>query len=761
MRRNGVVLLVATAVLTVIGCTDSATQPKREVFKAAPGQVNIYRDVWGMPHIYAEREEDGYWGLGYAEAEDRLHGLLYNYLMMKGEVAAHFGPGPSDLGGLAPQPWTVFHSQHGIATWGGPANDLVEQDIEALRWRYLTSARENFSSLSAQTRANVTAYIAGIQRYLDEHPEKVPDWAPTLEPALPLAFANFTMGSSGNDVCQGLLGRTMHASLSLEETASGLQASNAFALAPGRTAEGAVMVASDAHHLFTVGASTHILGARINAGTLDALYVSAPGLPVALIGHSRYFGWGVTEGARFPSDCIAVTTDTDDPRTYLVDGVRNTMYTEPYAIEVKGGETIRGIFEYTHHNGVLSPVVHRDGTTAYVVSSTYMGRAGHAVEQYRKMVAAKNSDELATAMSPPDIYPANLVIGGADGSIHYMRPGRTPIRPDGVDGTSIVDGSTSRTAWSGVRGFDELLHVVNPKQGYLANSNVSPDMMFAEPTIDPNDYPPDFGFEPGHTGSRQLRAIAMLGGDREISFDEANAIVTDVHAEGFDRWNAVFSSIRAAHSRDAGFGEPAFNEFCDALTAFDGDFVPGSRTALVHYLTRDALREADAETAFAIESAVLKGQPLSPEQETTLFAAVRAAFDRLQRRSDATTATFGDVYRVGRGETREPSRGAALLLGMGMITFFPTGYGPDGDSGNSVAGGGSRFPLLVQFTDPIRSVSAAAYGASDDPASPHYSDQSALRGGGTLRSNYFNPDELAAAIESLRTMDTGIPVDDR
>jgi len=757
VSRNLVVLLVSTAILISLGCADNPTRSDQGVSKAPPGKVNIYRDVWGTPHIYAEREEDGYWGLGYAEAEDRLHGLLYNYLAIKGEVASKFGPGPTDLGGLTAPPATLFHSQGGPMEWGGPIDHLVEQDTEALRWRYLQSARENFSSLSAQTQANMTAYVAGIQRYIDEHPEKVPEWAPALEPALPLAYSAQTIGGSGNGICQALLGPAMRASLDPEQTSSGLTASNAFALAPERTTDGAAIFSSDSHGTFILGAGTHLNSARINAGTLDALYVSAAGLPMALKGHSRHFAWGVTEGPRFPSDCIAVETDPDDPLKYSVDGVEHTMHTEPYAIEVKGGETVRGVFEYTRHNGVLSPVVHRDGTTAYVVSSAYMGRAGLGLEQYRKMVDAKNSDELAAVMDPPEIYPANIIMGGADGTIHYIRPSRNPIRPNGANGQQIVDGSTSETAWQGVRGFDELLHIVNPKQGYLTNSNISPDMMFAEPTIDPADYPPDYGFQPGHTGTRQLRAIAMLSGDKKFTFEDAVATVTDVHVEGAEGWNDVFASIRDAQSDHESFDNPAFNAFYDALTAFDGDFVPESRSALAYHLTRDALREDDAQAAFAIETAVRTGQALSSEQRTALFSAVRGAFDRVQKRPDATTATFGDVYRVGRGETREPSRGAALTMGSGMISFSPTGYAPDGDSGNYLAGGGTRFPFLVQFTDPIRSVSAAVLGASDDPESPHYSDQSKLRGDGKLRSNYFNPEELATAIESLRTMETGIP----
>ena len=742
--------------LVALGVTAGCSR-EGVVVEAPPGQVNIYRDDWGMPHVYAEREEDGFWGLGYAEAADRLYGILFNYLAVKGELASRFGEGPTDVDGRTSPPVRMAGTGAGFYQWGGPIEGLVEQDIQARRWRYLANARENFASLSPQLQANLTAYIAGIRQFMDEHPHEVPVWAPELEPALVAAVSRqFIM--SGVGICDQLLGPAGVASVRHDDGRSGFTASNAFALAPERTEADAVIFASDSHGPVIYGAGALLLGARIKAGPIDAFVVNSAGVPVGLKGHSRHFGWGITEGPRFPSDCIAVSTLPDDPAAYTIDGEVRRMIVEPYVVEVAGGDPVSGEFHYTEHNGVLSPVVRRDGDTAYVVSSANMGRAGAAVEQFRDMLLASSSAELEQALVNRDIYPANIIMGGSDGSIRYIRPGRTPIRPHGADGMTIVDGSTSATAWLGIRSYEELLHIVDPEEGYLSNSNISPDMMFAEPKIDPADYPPDFGFQPGFTGTRQLRSIQLLGGAGRFSYEDAVAAIVDVHALGHDRWNRIFAALRERFAGEPAFRDPAFAAFYDELATFDGDFPSESRGALAHHLTRNTLRETQAEAAFPLEMAVHGEEPLSGEQQATLFAAALAAHERLHGRPDGATATFGDVYRVGRGDVREPSRGTALMTGQGMISFFPSSYAPDGDTGNYLSLGGARFPFIVQFTNPIRSMSAAAYGASDDPESPHYSDQSVLRGPGELRSNYFNPDELAGVVQSSESFETGIAV---
>src|SRR5438128_75584 len=59
--------------------------------EADDGRTVVYRDEYGVPHIYADTVEHGIYAMAYAQAEDRLEELLKNYLRATGEMSAAFG----------------------------------------------------------------------------------------------------------------------------------------------------------------------------------------------------------------------------------------------------------------------------------------------------------------------------------------------------------------------------------------------------------------------------------------------------------------------------------------------------------------------------------------------------------------------------------------------------------------------------------------------------------------------------------------------
>jgi acyl-homoserine-lactone acylase len=519
--------------------------------------------------------------------------------------------------------------------------------------------------------------------------------------------------------------------------------------------EGAAVFSSDSHGVIEDANGTFLTPTRINAGSLDAWLLDVPGAVMGLKGHSRHYGWGWAEGPRRPADCIELQTVPGKPRTYLYDGQPVEMTVVPYVIKVAGGDSIAGELEYTSHNGVMSPVVHRSGTRAWAVSSSYMGRAGYAHVQFRDMLLATNETEMDKALAATEIYPANLVYSSSDGSINYIRPGRIPIRPAGYDGSKPVDGNFSAGAWVGLRKLGELLRLKNPAQGFLSNSNVSPDMMFGEPVMKAEDYPPDYAFQPGQTGTRQLRSIEMLQGDRVFSFEDAMDVVADVKVFNTDKWGPVIGQVMSERP----IADSGLRRYVDTLAAFDGRFVPESRGALYHALMRIRLRAGDRAVAAAVETAINNGTPLSPEARGSLVALVDSSFAEIARDPRGVERTFGDVFRIGRGGVNEPSRGFTMgnlpgAPGTDLQSFWAAIYTPADSAGQRWSLGGTRHAFLVQFGKRIRSVSLAQFGASDDPSSPHYSDQSRLVGQGGLHSNFFEPDELADSLRSSRTVST-------
>ena len=275
---------------------------------------------------------------------------------------------------------------------------------------------------------------------------------------------------------------------------------------------------------------------RMKAGSLDVQVFDVAGAAMFFFGHSNDFAWGWTEGPRYTGDCYRVPTVKGDPRAYLFDGKLQRMVVTPYTINVRGAAPVTGEFEYTRHNGVLSPVVDRRGDDAFVVSSAYFDQVGMGNAELYEMAHARTHADIKAALAPMDLYPANLILAGRDGTLLYIRPGRLPKRPDGVDVTLPLDGSTSRTAWTGFVSLSEAVQVENPPQDYVGNDNVSPDRMYATPILDPKKYPAYYAFDPGQTNTRQLRMIELLENAHGVSDEAAIQITMDEKVFGADQW---------------------------------------------------------------------------------------------------------------------------------------------------------------------------------------------------------------------------------
>ena len=728
------------------------------VTRAAAGAVNIYRDDYGAPHIYAEREEDGFWGVGYVTAEDHLEGVLLLYVALSGDLAKTFGPGS-------------VSQKLSIPSSGLPKDDAVASDLAVRQMRYLEDARMNFPYLPGQVQKNMIAYIDGFRQYIVDHPTRAPawatdwalDWINELDPAMPLAAASMLNMLGHYETCASAILAELGQNTQPAGGGGAVDGSNVWALPASRMKENAAVFSSDSHGAIDWAYGTFFSATRINAGALNAWFLDIPGMAGGLKAHTQHFAWGWAEGPRRPADCIVTEMTHHGGQTYLYDSKIKNVVSQPYAIEVKGAAPISGVLEYTLHNDMLSPIVYRIGHKAFSVSSTYMHRAGFEHVIYRRMALAETHAQMQAALAAREIYPANLIYAGADGGIHYIRPGRLPIRPAGHDGLEPVNGNASAGAWLGVHPLEDLVRISNPSQQYLVNNNVSPDMMFNEGVLNAEDYPEYFSFESGVTRARQLRAIELFDGGEELGFHDAMAALRDVYVADTTAWAQVFAAFSGAYAGEIEAEDADFEIFIAALAAFDGHFTATSEGALYHALFRIKLRKDAPETWRAIEGAVADGHALNQVQSHQAFSSALAAWKDMRAVYGEGARRFGDVFRVGRGGESAPSHGFALPPvnaiyngapeGGRIIGHWTSAYRL-GDDGRYWAAVGTRHPFLVQFTNPIRSYSLAVFGASDDSASQHYSDQSQLVATG-LRSNLFNPEELAPAVKSSKTYETG------
>jgi acyl-homoserine-lactone acylase len=719
-----------------------APAARAEPSPSPPEPVTILRDAWGMAHLYAGREEDGFYGLGYATAQDRLEQVLLLYRAAQGSLAAAFGPGRLDAATLAP----------GLE--GGYA-DTVASDREVRRFRVLETARANFRKLPPQYQRDLTSYIAGLERYLTDHPERRPAWAPKLEAALPLAVFGQAIGE-GQQICASRISAEDGAHRTPEP--GGMKGSDAWVIGGSRTRDGGVIFSSDSHGEWNA-VGTLFYPWRMKAGSLNVQAYEPTGTAMPFFGNSDRFAWGWTEAPRYSGDCYRVRTEAGAPRRYRFDGKVRRMTTRPYRIAIRGAAAESGAFEYTDHNGIESPVMARRGRDAFVVSYAYADQTGLGHAAMYRLSRAQDRKEMKAALAPMNLYPANLMIGGADGSLFYIRPGRIPKRPAGLDLTRLLDGNSAATAWTGFIPFAEALHLENPPQDYIVNDNTSPDTMYPEPVFRAPDYPAYYAFDPGQVTARQTRNIELLSDARGVDDAAAIRITMDEKVAGFEAWGAVFKTLAAKHA--FAMSSSTFATFLTELETFDGVMARDSRSALYFDAFWDRLVANSGKELGDIATTALARRPLTLGQEALVVTAATEAHADLWKRFGRLDLTYGDVHRIGRGQEDYPVGGGGFLVNLEKSKLDTTGarvVGPEGAAAMRTmrfrtdaesphlkrAICCQRVPFVVAFhpDGTLTSYSQALPGISQDPTSPHYDDQARLASEARLRPNAFYLDDL-------------------
>ena len=254
--KNRIFLVAAFLLLLAPGVNRLGGQTANE--------ATLYRDRFGIPHIYAPTLETAAFAVGYAQAEDRLEELLKNYRRANGTMAEVFGPGQL-------------------------RNDIVQR-----LFRHEEISREKYGLLSPKTRAVIEAYQAGIKFFMREHPAQVPGWAQEIHPWDVVALGRYIiwgwpLGEAGGDL--------LRAGIRPDEMP--YRGSNEILIGPGRTAMKAPIAVIDPH--LSWYDEFRFYQVRIYAGDFNVSGVSILGTPLPSL-RSRYVGHfcGGTQSGQSP-----------------------------------------------------------------------------------------------------------------------------------------------------------------------------------------------------------------------------------------------------------------------------------------------------------------------------------------------------------------------------------------------------------------------------------------------------------------------------
>lgn len=692
------------------------------------GKTVIYRDTWGIPHIYAPTDVAGLYAQGYAIAEDRPELLLQNLLTAIGELSSIAGPA------------------------------AVQSDLRSHMWDHYGVGKRNWDQIRPRVQEHIKAFTAGINAFYEAHPEDVPVWweGRKVDEFMIVAFGrlflyNWSIDEAYEDLERGGIKPGYEAAQ---------RGSNQFAVAPSRSAEGAAILAIDPH-LAWFGPS-RFWEFRIHAGDLHGSGVTLPGSPYIGLGHNADLAWAMTTGGPDTADVFELTLKEGDPTQYKYDDEWRSLESREVTLKVRGEDDQTHTLWFSHHGPIIAL---RDGK-AYAGATSYADLATTSGAWY-DLNYAKDYHGAIEAMDTLSVFPQNVMVADTSGNIYFQRTGRVPRRSMDYDWARPVDGSTSKSEWQGVHPAADHLQVLNPPQGYMQNCNIPPDAMMPNSpfSLDKHlDYlysGPGYGSaRAGWTNQRGARAIELLQADDSVTAAEAMAIINDVKPFGADRWLDVLRRAHKAHGKSYK-DDALYTAGIEDLLAWDGALSRDSSGALKYVYWRDAIASSK-ELRGALENgiddwyAIVEGRrPKSINvSKQHLEEAAKAFSDAMATLYDewgTLDVVYGDRFRVGRDSASWPVGGGS---GSGSRTLRTMGYSGQKDDGTNWGRSGQTSTQIVVLSKPIKSWIYLPIGQSDRPGSTHYRDQAEhLFSKRELKPSWWMPEDLKGHIESTTYLD--------
>jgi acyl-homoserine-lactone acylase len=692
-------LLIAAAL--ILGSGTTAPDPALERARALAEQVTIYRDTYGVPHVFGRTDAAAVFGFAYAQAEDNFYRLERNYIHAIGRRAEAYGA-------------------------GGVRTDQINRALEIPRL-----AREEYRRLPADVRALVDAFADGLNFYLAKHPEVQPQLLRKMEPWYPLAFIRYNYYQNGFLFSTGIHGdsvRLARASRGVESSTG----SNGWAIGPSRSASGHPMLFINPHLPFFGSGQVYEGHVHSDQGW-DFTGYTRFGFPLPYVGHNANLGWVSTDNSADQADSYIETFDhPTNPQAYRYGSEYRTatVWQDSLRVKTDSGMVTRVItLRKTHHGPLLGsmngkPVAVR---MAKFESDGWLG-------EWYAMTRARNLAEFKRAMAPLNMQFGNVMYADRDGHTWYLYNGAVPRRKAGIDWTRPVDGSDPTTEWQGYHTMDELPQMTDPVTGWMQNCNSSPFLLSSSGNPDSTRFPGYMVTEGDNP--RALISRRILAANQKWTFEE---------------W------ARAAFDTRVVMADSLIPQLVSALNAIpDTSSARRRLAAAVDTLTRwnhvaDTLSVATTLFVLWRDQMGERRDALGPGEKLDRLA---RAQDILERRFGRWTVPWGEVNRLQRTNEATDETFSASLPSVGI----PGVSGADGAVFTFYAGdvsgekarygmAGASYVSVVEFGPQVRALTVHTFGASGDPRSPHYFDQAQLYAKGQFKPGWFTLAEIRGNSE--------------
>jgi acyl-homoserine-lactone acylase len=632
-----------------------------------PKNIDIVRDEYGIPHIYAQTDAEVAYGLAWANAEDDFTTIQEAYLAGNAMLSNYIG-----LKGAAADFITQFIG----------SKNLIEEKIGTISEDYM---------------AVVEGYSQGLNAYASNNPDKV--LYKKLFPITPkkmLMYSQLQLFISNEGAYWA--GRILNNDTQDDFLDQNLTGSNVIAMNSSKTSSGETFLAINTHQPLEGPTSWYEVHLNSEEGT-NIIGTMYPGTPNILIGVNEYLGWSHT--VNYPDKTDVFKLRMKNKRKYIVDE-------EEYELEkLKAKITIKilGIpikINRKYFKSIYGPTLkNKSGYYSIRTPSLFNIRA---LEQWWRMGKSKNFSEFYNNLKMKELPGFNIGYADKYDTIFYMSNGIIPKRAEGYNWKGIVPGDTKKTLWTEYHNIEDLPQVIQPESGFIYNANHSP---FKSTSADENpnekNYNENMGYET-YDNNRSTRLIELIESYDKVSYDDFKDIKYDNSFPSKFNYNFMDISIIETLKLQA---ENDLFELLDIIQKWDRKTDIDSQGAgiygvLYYQLVRNYRSEIQKNNKTVSKEILLSALADTKAYIINNFGSIKI--------------TLGDFQKLVRGDKELPIWGLP-----DVITAMSSR--PYKDGKHKVTQGESYIGL-VRFNEngPILE-SIISFGNSDNPDSDHYTDQ--------------------------------------
>lgn len=724
---------VLAASLLAMGCGDrsasrSAGEPPKDVkalarqslsqidgdLKVAGLQqrVDVIRDRWGVPHIYAQNVDDLFFAQGYVMAQDRLWQMEWWRREHEGRLAEVLGPKAVERdrqarllkyrGPFDDTEWTSYHkdAKRIFTAYANGINAYIAQragnlpvefkltGIKPEPWTAETVVLREpaFGDAASELRLAMDVAKLGVK---EANRRAAPDpWDDlTVPDGLDVTLitddvlaATRAGGGRGQalprpDILEQYR-KLLPTSSALSLPASDIHdlGSNNWVVGGAMSPTGKPIVANDPHREVTNPSLRYIV--HLNAPGWNVVGSGDPPFVGVSMGHNEKVAWGLTIVGTDFQDVFVEDLNPANPNEMIYNGRPEPLKVVTETIKVKGEPPRTVELKFGRHG----PIFHVDAAhhKAYALRSIFTepGTASYLGEL--KLDQARNCQEFVELAMYWKANSENLVCGDVDGNIGWQASALTPNRKGGWLGRLPVPG-TGRYEWDGFRA--ELPKEYNPPRGFISTANHN---------INPKGYWPPVVFKTTSTlpYDRITRILQVIKPGQMFSMEDSQKLQRDVYSlrgaadqAAFRGWTAKDPDVERARDMVARW---------DALLSVDS-------VAAAIYITWRRLPDQ-----------IARGEASTSSRHAAMEAGLRKAIDKL-------TADLGSDWREWRyGRVHTQAYPHPLVTELDLPTVERRG-------GNGAVGAdGATYREIIDVSNWDRSLTINTPGQSGQPESPFY-----------------------------------------